>query len=241
MENEIIKGEESKEVAHEEVHHHEATIEATHHEAIKEVKPKTKKLVWLKKFFTVKKIVIIVIIIAVIGLGFYLKNILIAATVNGTIVSRFEVIKSLEKQSGKVALDSIINERLINMEADNRKITVSDDEVKTEFTKIEDQLKTQGTTLEAALAENGLTRDEITKRIITQKKLEKMLADKINVTEADIDKYIKDSGATIPKGQEAVARASIKEQLVSTKLSEESKKFVDELTAKANIKYFFKY
>lgn len=242
MENETIDHKEHEEKpAHEAGVHHEASAEVTHHEANKEAKPKNKTLVQLKKIFTLKRIIIAIIIIAVVALGFYFKNLLIAATVNGTVISRLEVIKELEKGSGKAALDSMINERLINLEADNKKITVSDEEIKAEFDEIDKQLAAQGTTLDAALAEQNLTRADISKRIVTQKKLEKMLADKLTVTDQEVDSYIKDNAITLPKDKEAEAKTSIKEQISSGKLNDEAKKLVDELKAKANIKHFVSY
>ncbi|MCX6792755.1 MAG: hypothetical protein NTY12_01900 [Candidatus Falkowbacteria bacterium] len=236
MENEII--EHKEEHAQEEV----KTEEAHHEHVVDEVKPAaTNKLVWLKKVLTLKRIIIAVIVIVVLGLGYYFKSLVIAATVNGTVISRLELVQNLEKASGKAALDAMISERLINQEAANRKVSVTAEDIKAEFDKIEAQLKDQGTTLDAALVENKITREDLTKRITTQKQLEKMLSDKVSVSDADVEKYIKDSGTTIQKGQEATAKASIKENLRNTKLGEESKKLVDELTVKAKINYFVKY
>ena len=43
----------------------------------------------------------------------YSKGLLVAATVNGSPISRWAVIGNLEKQAGKQALDSLITEKLI--------------------------------------------------------------------------------------------------------------------------------
>lgn len=259
MENETIKQEESTNneelVEKEEVSaeakvepavadlvNNEAVLESSQIEKNNEAKVGTKeKFAALKKFFTIKKIVILVVVIILLGLGFYFKGLFIAATVNGSLVSRFEIINNLEKASGQAMLESRVNEVLINQEADNRQVTISEEEIKAEFDKVENQLKDQGTTLDAALVENNITRDDLRQRIITQKKLEKMLSDKAVVTDAEVEQYIKDSGTTIQAGQEETAKTSIKENLRNTKLGEESKKLLDELNAKAKINYWVKY
>lgn len=215
----------------------QATTQGTNLVGIPASKPASR----FKKMLTVKRIVIAVIIIIVLVGAYYAKSLVVAATVNGSIISRLEVVQSLEKQDGKAALTSMINERLINMEAANRKITVTDDEVNVELTKIETQLTAQGTTLDAALAEQSLTRDDISKRIKTQKELEKMLADKIAVTDAEVQKYITDNKVTLTKGKEAEEKTSISDQLKSTKLNTEAQAFVTDLNTKATIKHFVNY
>jgi len=200
-----------------------------------------KKFVNFLKWFSLKRIIIIAVVIIVLGAAFYFKSLFVAATVNGTVITRLDVIKSLESQSGKAALESLINERLVNMEANNKNVSVSEEEINAEFSTIEKTLAEQGTTLEAALADNGLTKEEIAKRITAQKKLEKMLADKINVDDAEVEQYIKDNAITLPEGKEAEARVSLKEQISSNKISEESQKFVQDLNTKAKIKYWVKY
>jgi len=200
-----------------------------------------KRFISFIKWFSLKRIIIIAVVIIVLGAAFYFRSLFVAATVNGTVITRLDVIKSLESQSGKAALESLINERLVNMEAADKNVSVSEEEVNAEFSKIEKTLAEQGTTLEAALADNGLTKEEIAKRITAQKKLEKMLADKINVTDAEVEQYIKDNGITLPAGKEAEAKVSLKEQISSNKISEESQKFVQDLNTKAKIKYWVNY
>lgn len=249
MENENIK--ETKELEVEETPKEETKSDETAEKSQEEEKQepsftkvsegKAKIFGWLKKFFTLKKIIIILIVIIVLGLVYYFKGLFIAATVNNSVISRFAVISELEKGSGKAALDSMISERLIELEAAKKNITISNEEINAEFEKISKQLEEQGLTLEAALAEQGLTKADISKRMMVQKKLEKMLADKVNVTDQEIDQYIKDNGITLPKDKEAEAKDSIREQIKSNKLNEEARKFIDDLKANAKINRWVNY
>ena len=48
------------------------------------------------------------------------------------------------------------------------------------------------------------------------------MADKLEVTDEEVAKYITDNSITIPEGQEVLANAQIKEQLRSEKLNTEA-------------------
>jgi len=138
-------------------------------------------------------------------------------------------------------LENIIRERLINMEAAKQNVVISQEEIDAEFARIEENLTAQGTTLDEALAAQKLTRADITEKIVTQKKLEKMLGDKLNVTDEEVEAYIKDNGVTIEAGKEAESKAAIKENLKNQKFNEEANIFVEDLVTKSNIKYFVEY
>ncbi len=198
-----------------------------------------------KKMFQVKinikAVVIGLIVLAVLALAYFYKGLIVAATVNNMPVSRMAVISELERTSGKEALDSIIRERLINMEAAKQNVSVSKKEIDAEFARIEGNLDEQGMTLDEALEAQKLTRADITEKIVTQKKLEKLLGDKTNVTDEEVEAYIKDNGVTLEKGKEAESKASIKENLKAQKFNTEANTFVEDLVTKANIKYWVGY
>lgn len=181
---------------------------------------------------------VILIIIALV----FAKGLFVAATVNGSPISRWSVIKELEKQGGKQALESIIDKKLIETEINKQKITVIKEEVDGEIKKIEEQVATQGGTLDQALAQQGMTKEKLVEQITTQKKLERLLADKVAVTDAEIDAYIKDSKATLPKDMKMEDfRKKIGDQLKQQKFQTEAQKWVSDLTASAKIKYYVNY
>jgi len=183
-------------------------------------------------------VAVVLIIIAL----FFAKGIFVAATVNGSPISRLSVIQELEKQGGKQALEAIIDKKLIETELNKQKITATKEEVDAEIEKIKAQVTAQGGTLEMALAQQGMTEEKLREQITVQKKLEKLLADKVAVTEAEIDTYIKDSKATTPKDMKIEDfRKQISEQLKGQKFQQEAQKWVADLTAKAKIKYYVNY
>lgn len=188
-----------------------------------------------------KMIIICAVIIVVVVFAYVYKGLLIAATVNGSPISRFAVIQTLEKSSGKSLLDSLIVEKLIQDAANAKNISISNDEINAEIKKIEDSLSAQGGTIDAALAAQGMSLEDLKKQIVLQKEVEKLLADKVTVTDEDVAQYIKDNQVTIPEGQEATTTAQIKSELVGQKTDTETQALITDLKAKANIQYFVKY
>jgi hypothetical protein len=190
-----------------------------------------------KKFFTVKFAIIIAVVLVIVGLAFYFFK-PIAATVNGHPISRFAVISELEKTNGKVALANLISKRLIEDEISSKGIKVTDEEVNAEVKKVEDQIKGQGSTLEQELTKYGMTMGDLKEQTVITKSLEKLLADKIQVTDPEVNAYVKSVGEALPKGKEAETLAYLKEQMKRQKFEKASSALVSELTAKSKVSYF---
>ncbi|PJE52200.1 hypothetical protein COV27_00205 [candidate division WWE3 bacterium CG10_big_fil_rev_8_21_14_0_10_39_14] len=189
------------------------------------------------KFF---KPAIFIFAFLIIGALLYkYKGAFVVATVNGKPISRLELIRELEKQGGKQALDSIITENLIMQTARNKNIVVAQGEIEGEIKKIEESLKGQNLTLENALSLQGLTRNDLDKQIVLQKSLEKILADKIVVTDEEAAKYVEDNKESFPKdGDLDALKEQAKEFLAGQKFSNEVQKWLLDIKTSASIKYF---
>jgi parvulin-like peptidyl-prolyl isomerase len=190
---------------------------------------------------SIKIAIIIAMIIAVGVLAYIYKGLFIAATVDGSPISRLAIVQELEKASGKDLLDSLITEKLVQNEANAKKIVVSNDEINGKIKNIEDQIVAQGDTLDAALAAQGMSMEDLKKQIIFQKEVEELVADKINVTDEEVAQYIKDNAISIPEGQEATTTAQIKDELRNQKLSTEANALIAILKSQAKIRYFVNY
>jgi len=184
---------------------------------------------------------IIAVLIILGTLTYVYRGLFIAATVNGSPISRLTIIKKLEKASGKSLLESLIAEKLIQNEATQKKIVVSNEEIDTELKKIEGQVSAQGGTLDEVLSRQDMTRDDLKKQIILNKEIEKLLGDKVNVTDEEIGQYIKDNKIPVSEGQEAAIRAQIKDGLKNQKLNTQAQSLLAELKSKARIQYFVNY
>ena len=200
----------------------------------------------ISKFQLYKKILLkVLIVLLVVGMFYFGKKYLFVASVNGQLVSRLSVIKDLEKQGGKKVLDTIVLKTLINQEAKNRKMSVSDKELEAELTKIEVNVTSQGTTLEALLLQQGMTKDDLRGEIKLQLLVTKMVENNISITDKEAEDYIAsqksqlslDSTQPAPELTKDQAKTAIKQQKLQAKIQT----FVADLKAKAKINYFINY
>jgi foldase protein PrsA len=189
---------------------------------------------------TVKFVVIVVVLIIVVGIGYYFRGLLVAATVNGKPVWRFAVVRTLEKQGGKQVLGTLVTKMLIEDEARAKGITIPESDIDAVVKKTEDGFKVQGGTLDAALKQNGLTLAEYRDQVRVQKELEKLMGDKVKVSDDDVAKYIKDNKLTVKAG-DATSTQAIKDQIANQKMNTEIPPFLDGLKTKAKISYFVDY
>ena len=194
-----------------------------------------------EKIINTRRAYVIAGVIILAALLFSLKGFFIAATVNGSPISRLAVINELEKQSGKQILDSLITEKLIKDEARKKGISVDGDEIDLIIKEITDQVVSQGETLEQFLTNQNVTQDELENRIMIQQELEKLLSDKIKVSEEEISKYIKDNEIIIPEGQETEYNNQITTQIQQQKLNTEAGNLISSLKSQAKINYFVNY
>lgn len=185
---------------------------------------------------------IIVTVLVIAALGYYGKGFFVAASVNGTLISRLAVVKELEAVSGKQALDSLIAQTLIKAEARKKGITVTDQEVDDEIAKIGVQMAAQGGgTLEQALSAQGLALETLKKQLRSQKLLEKLVSGTTEVSDQEVAQFLKDNSVTVPKGQEAQYNELAKNQLIQQKLNNAKAAYVNDLKAKAKIRTFTNY
>lgn len=181
------------------------------------------------------------VILVVLGL-FFPKGLFIAATVNGSPISRLSVVGELEKRSGKEVLESLIQKKLIETELNKKGITITREEVDEEIKKIEAQVASQGGTLRDALAAQGMAEGQLRDQITVQKKLEKLLADKIQISDQEIDVYLKDNKITPPKDVKTEDfRKQLNDKLKQQKFQQEARKWLSDLTTSVKIKYYVNY
>jgi foldase protein PrsA len=177
----------------------------------------------------------------ILVISYFFKGVFLAATVNGQPISRLSVIQKLEKQGGKNILDSLVTDTLIKSEAKKKGIVISEDEINQEIKTIEATVTQQGGTLEQALLQQGMTKESLKENVKNQKIIEKLIADKIKVTDAEVNKYIVDNQTSIEEGKEAETKKQIMDQLKQQKFQQEAQLWVASLKTAANIKYYVNY
>ncbi len=193
----------------------------------------------IKRFVTRRNFIAVLALIILGILLYVFKGFFVAASVNGQPITRIELIRELEKKSGKQTLDSLVTKNLILQEMRKKNIKVTDTEVNAEMKKIEDALSKQGRTLTDALSQQGLTQQDLREQLKIQKMIEKLFAKDVVVTDKEIDKYIEDNKDSLPQGQdEKTLRASVLAQLKQQKLTSKFQTWLQEIQKNAKIQYF---
>lgn len=180
-------------------------------------------------------------VLVVLGLLFAFKSLFLAAMVDGHFISRHAVVSELERQGGKDTLDNLIDKQLITAEAKSKNITITEDELNEEMKKFEDQFSAVGQSLDEVLAMENLSRDNLKDQIRIRKMIEKLIGDKVNISDEDLNKNITDSQITLPAGQEEETKNQIREQMKQDKLAELSLDLIKDLRSKAKIYTFVEY
>jgi foldase protein PrsA len=170
------------------------------------------------------------------GLLYLGQKYLVAATVNGEMISRLTLYNELEKQYGAQTLDGMITKTLVKQEAKNRNINVSQEDLDAEFKKIEERFTSQGQNLDEVLQSQGYSKEDLYEQVELQLLVEKMVADKIEVTDDEVTKYITDNSQFLPTGTPVEdQRADARESLRQEKINQEGQTLIQELKAKAKI------
>jgi hypothetical protein len=174
-------------------------------------------------------------------LGLYaIKGYLIPAMVNGKPIFRSQVISELERRNGQQVLESLVNQSLLEQEAKKKGITVSDEEIENDIKQIDDNMKQQGSSVDEALSAQNLDRAEFKKLLHSNKLLEKIIADKVAVTDDEVKSYIETNKATLPTDMaEDQLKTQLKNFLQQQKVETESKKLFEELRKNGKV-YFWR-
>ncbi len=192
--------------------------------------------------FKQPKILITLIIVVLAVLAVLFRGLFIAALVNGQPITRLAVIQDLEKQGGKQTLSSLVNQSLILQEAKKKNITVSQKEVDDAAKQVEDSLKSQGQNLDTALAAQGMTKQDFLTQLKLRSLVEKLLADKVKVTDKEISDYITANKDTLPTDSTPdQIKKTVEEQLKQQKLGSASQAWLTDLQKNAKINYFVNY
>lgn len=187
-------------------------------------------------------IVLLAILALIVVLGLIWHFTTRAASVNGSTISRIEVLRELENESGEAMLDALVTRKLIAQKAAEAGIKIDEAEIDEEIKKIDAQIAAQGSTLDAALAQQGITQEKFREQITLQKALERLLADKITVSDEEAKQYMTANKISAPEGvSESDFLSQTKEQLMNQKLGTAAQDWITEQKKNAHIEYFVPY
>lgn len=195
----------------------------------------------IEKKLSPNQIKVLVFLVVLIIL-YLLRSSFIVAIVNNEPITRFSFNKELEKTIGKDTLENLITEKLILHEIKKQGVVISDEEIQKEISNITALIEQQGSTLEDALALQGQTIQDLEKNIGIQKAIQKILEDKAQITDQEMQEYFETNSDLF--GEDAVfeeLREDIRQQLTNEKLNAEYQNWIEKIRGESNIIYFVNY
>lgn len=127
------------------------------------------------------------------------------ATVGSEKITKDDLYNYMVKQSGQQALDALISEKIIELEAKKNNVKVEASEIDEEIATYEEMYGGKES-LEAALASSGFDMDYLRGNIETNLMIKKILEPTIEITEAEISDYFTQNKASFDQQEQVSAR-----------------------------------
>lgn len=136
---------------------------------------------------------ILVLILAAAGTAaFFLSKEPAVASVGSESIKKEELYSLLVKQYGDEALDALVTDKIIEMEAKKEKVTISDKEKEEELKNLKESYGGEEG-FKAALEQSGVTEAGIAEDIEKYLKTEKLLEPRIDLKEDEIKAYFEEN------------------------------------------------
>lgn len=179
-------------------------------------------------------------ILALVAIGYYLFNQwFVVATVNGEAINRFQVYQVMEQQGASEVLDILITETLVEQNAKQQDMVVSDTELEEEIQRIEAQYIQSDQSLDDILALQGTNREELNHQIRINLLIEKLVGDSVpEASEEAVLKFYQDNQAVYAnlESQEDQLQAA-KQDLESQNRRQAYFGWIEQAKAAANVNY----
>lgn len=144
-----------------------------------------------------------VLIVGIILSIFFIKNDVVAKVGSETI-TKDELNEMLVEQYGTTALQTMITNKLIELEAAKEDVTISDEEKNLELQALIDSYGGEES-FNLALKEKGMKEDDIEKEVNHYITIKKLLEPRITITEEEMKTYFEENKATFDKPEQVKA------------------------------------
>lgn len=126
------------------------------------------------------------------------------ATVNGEKISQEELTETLMTQYGVAALDTLITNKIFEMEAESEGLSVAEKEIQAELTEL---IETYGgqEEYEAVLDANNIEEEALLEDITTHLLQKKVLKKVINITDEELATYFEENKTTYEQTEQVEA------------------------------------
>lgn len=190
-----------------------------------------------KKFLSTKYLVGVAIILLLAGLLWKNKSLVVAATVNGQPVPRWELENRLVSRYGNQTLDEVVNEVLIRQAGQKGGVDVAPKEVDGKISEVEKTLDGK-ISLSEALTQQGMTMADFRAQVELQLILDKLSASSVTVTDRDVADYIASNSGLLTSTDPASQSAEAKSILLSQKKNAAYRQIFGNLKSQAKVTKF---
>jgi Parvulin-like peptidyl-prolyl isomerase len=114
------------------------------------------------------------------------------AQIGSEVITKDDLYNFLVQENGQAALDSLVADKIIDLEAQKQKIAVTDEEVQTELDDIIQEYGDQAT-FEQALQASNYTMEAVKKDIKMNLYITKLLESSVTITEEEMKAYFEEN------------------------------------------------
>lgn len=129
----------------------------------------------------------------------------VVATVGDANITKDDLYDLLVKASGDQALDSLINDKIVELEIKKEKIEISKDESKAELDKFIEESGGEEV-FKDALEKSGLTEKDFQQDIDKYLSIRKLMEPLVKVTDEEVEAYFNENKATLDQTEQVEAR-----------------------------------
>lgn len=145
----------------------------------------------------------------------------VVAKVGNENITKDELYEALVKENGQAALDTLIAQKIIELEVKKQKIDISEEEIQNEFDKMSQEYGGKEA-FEQTLASYGYSEDDIKTNIKMNLNIVKLLESEITITEDELKSYFEENKETF----------NIKEQVKASHILVDSQEKAQEVKEK---------
>lgn len=147
-----------------------------------------------------------------------------AATVDGEKITKKELNEALNTQYGSTILDSLIADKIVDLEADKENIKVTDKEKKAEMDTLIESYGGEEA-FNSALEANNASKADIEEQMVRYLKIKKLLEPSIEITDDEIKAYFEENKTNYDQAEQVEASHIL---VADEKTAKEVKKKLDD-------------
>lgn len=128
----------------------------------------------------------------------------VVAKVNGYKITKTQLYDLMVKQNGQQALDSLISERIVNLESQKQNIIVSEEDIQKELGKYYEYYGGQESFTQT-LASSGYSINDVRKDLELSLKIRKLMEPRISIIEDELKTYFDENKESFAQGKQVKA------------------------------------